>query len=765
MADSAPLPPVRPKLKISTLRWPGSLTVPLVLFLIIACFYWKLVFTYQYDWVWGPDLAEQVLPWYEEESRQMQQGQFPLWDPHSWLGQSFLGQAQPGAAYPLNWLLWLIPKHDGHIRMWALQWYYVVIHFMAALFMYLLCRDLKRSRGASLVAALVFSLAGYVGWTDWPQMVNGAVWTPLVFLFLLRAARGEQQWASAALCGTALGMSWLSGHHQVPIFLMLAAGGTWLYYTLKDGRVDWRIARLAAAAMVFALMVGALQILPAQEYGKLAWRWVGAPDHVGWKDVVPYYVHAARGLHPMYLFLILIPTPADHASPFLGVVAVSLALLGIAVWWRQHAVKVFSAIAIGALVYSLGANSVMSGFIYAVVPFVEKARVPAMATLLFHAGFACLAAFGVDALGVAREALLTEPTASQSPWLRRMNLGIAGFAVLLGGSLLVIYLAKQYKWDMDSRVGVTFLCTTLMAVLLYAWRSGNLGQRQAVTLLTLLLLLEVGNLAEYMLSDRSDFGRRNFADKAWGNADIAEFLHAQPGPFRLETATEDIVGNWGDYYNLDFMRAQAGVTVNTFELEAHIPQTQKLLGVKYVLGRKPTANDQKVAFQGTSNVVVYENPAPFPRAWTVHEVVPIRFKGEGRMFIIKQVDELRNKVLMIGDAPKLACPGTTDQVSITKYEPARVDIDAQMNCDGMLVLSDNYYPGWHAEVDGRDTEIHEVDLALRGVFVPQGKHTVTFRYRPASFLLGLALTLTGWIGAAVITILSRKKARLAENHE
>src|SRR6266404_614268 len=87
----------------------------LLLFLIVTAFYSKLVFTNQFDWLWGPDLAQQVLPWFEDEARQLQHSQFPLWDTHSWNGQPLLGQAQPGAAYPLNWLLRLIPRQNGHI--------------------------------------------------------------------------------------------------------------------------------------------------------------------------------------------------------------------------------------------------------------------------------------------------------------------------------------------------------------------------------------------------------------------------------------------------------------------------------------------------------------------------------------------------------------------------------------------------------------------------------------------------------------------------
>jgi Bacterial membrane protein YfhO len=394
------------------------------------------------------------------------------------------------------------------------------------------------------------------------------------------------------------------------------------------------------------------------------------------------------------------------------------------------------------------------------VPFVEKARVPALATLLIGAGLATLAAFGVDGLREFRDGVNLE----QSPWLRRINLGVASFAALLGGGTLLVVLSKQLHWDFDDRIGMTFLCAMLLAVLLYAWRSGNLSSRQAVTLLTMLLLLEVGQLAGFMLSDRNDWGRRNFVEKVWGNQDIADFLHSRPGPFRVETLTDDITGNWGDYNNVDFVKAQAGVTVNAFNLEWHTQPTQRLLGVKYILARAPAAADQKEVFHAASNIVVYENPAPFPRAWTVHEAIQVHSDNDVRGVISEHVDDLRTKTLMTGSPPKLACPGATDQVNITKYLSSRVSINVAMSCEGMLVLSDNYYPGWEARVDGRPVEIHEVDAALRGVVVPQGAHEVTFRFRPRTFFLGLALTLTGWLCAAAAAIFSRKKGRLAENH-
>ena len=147
-------------------------------------------------------------------------------------------------------------------------------------------------------------------------MVNGAVWTPLVFLFLVRAARGVHAWASASLSGACIGMAWLAGHHQVPIFLTLASGGVWLYYILKEGRPDWRMTRLAATAMVFAPVVGALQILPAQEYGRLAWRW--AARGITWGGAIQFLIMFTPNtrFNPSSCLEFLFPATAPMPSRF-----------------------------------------------------------------------------------------------------------------------------------------------------------------------------------------------------------------------------------------------------------------------------------------------------------------------------------------------------------------------------------------------------------------------------------------------------------------
>src|SRR5260370_20921086 len=137
-------------------RWLIATAWPALLLVICIGFFWKLVLSNQYTGLDHPDMANQVLPWYQFQAGEWHAGRIPLWDPYLWGGQPLLGQGQPGAAYPPNWLLFLAPLRNGWIRQSYLHWYYVLIHFQAALFCYWLCRDLGRSRPASLLAGLAF---------------------------------------------------------------------------------------------------------------------------------------------------------------------------------------------------------------------------------------------------------------------------------------------------------------------------------------------------------------------------------------------------------------------------------------------------------------------------------------------------------------------------------------------------------------------------------------------------------------------------------
>lgn len=708
-----------------------------VLFAVVAGFYWKLTLTQQFDWVWGPDLANQVLPWFTEQARYWG----ALWDPTMWAGQPLLGQAQPGTAYPLNWILFALPLWHGGLLWGAVQWYFVAMRLMAVAFCYWLCRDLGRSRTASLLAGLIFGLGGYVGTTNWPQMVNGALWVPLVFLFLLRAVRTENVLGNAALSGMFLGIAWLSGHHQAPLFLTLSAAGAWLYFIFRAGRPDWRFARAGAVAMLFMGLTGALQILPAYEYGRLALRWVDAPDAITWQQPVPYSVHMIHDLKPVELLGTVFPYFRANADPFVGVAALALAVLGLAVCWRDSRVRLLAAVGLGGLVYALGHFSVFQGFLYGLVPELDKARTASAAIFIFEFGIAVLAAFGADQMA----------SSEATRWPRRVMWATLSF----GAVTLFILQFVFFNNKMDLPGPATSMLVPFwafgVAALLYASMRGSLSRTQAGVLMILLVLMELGNNTDSAISSRADASHTKWLDQMRANADVAGFLKKQPGYFRATVADDAFVENWGELHGVDMWRGYlASVTVNMRRFESWKFPARMLFGVAYTIAQKPTPEGGQEVFAGASGMRVYRHAEVFPRAWAVHRLEQARDADAGNRMINDRLAEFHDMAFLLEAPPAVeTCgAGASDVVDLQVHEPNSVRIQTRMGCRGMVVLSDTFFPGWHAAIDGESAQIYEVNEAMRGVVVPAGRHTLTFEYRPFSVIAGFLLTLVG-VGGAV----------------
>lgn len=769
-----------------------ALKISALLTALVALFYWRITLTNQYEWMWSPDLAGQVLPWLQAQALQWHRHAFPMWDQYLWNGQPLFGQAQPGAAYPLNWLLfWLPLDAAGHIYPLALAWYFIAIHFMAAAFCYRLCRDLGRSFAASIFAAMIFTFAGYIGSTDWPQMINGAVWMPLIFLYLLRAGAGKRPVVNGALAGTFLGMAWLSGHHQVVMFTSLAFAGTWIFFALRDrpinrSRLNLTMARAAAVSVVFAGLIGAFQILPALQYGHLAKRWVGASDAIGWNQPVPYSVHEKYSLAPRALFGIVFAGAHDDVDPFVGIVALSLAALAIAACWKNWRVRLLAALALSGLVYALGQFSVFQGALYGLVPSLEKARAPAVATALFGFGIAVLSAFGFDRwrdaapptgaplkaplearaeprvefrAGAQTEALAETQAGAQAEarvqvWTRRIALSAAAFGAITGAICLGVLLFNKFSWPGDPRPPLTMPIAFALALLLLAFSSGNLTRKSAAVLATLLLAFELyqGSTSSLAFAARSDGGRNHYMMDTTGNGDIAAFLHGRPGIQRTEIPKDAFLANWGAYWDVPVWEGYlASVTTNVLGFENHTANTRQFWGVAYQIASKPTDYASQQIFAASSGMKLYWQPEAFPRAWAVHHLLRIESQDQMNWYVANRLHDLHGEALMFAGPPPLpACTNPLDDVQLKEDQGSRVGMGVNLSCAAMVVLSDTYYPGWRAYIDGAPAPIYSMNGAMRGVLVPAGAHSVTMRYRPLIVFEGAALSLIGIIGAIVL---------------
>jgi len=705
-----------------------KLAGPVLLFLLCVGFYWRLTLTSQYTLLDSPDMAYLDFPRLHFQATAFRHSQFPLWDPNHWVGQPYLGQVT-GAAYPANWLLSYFPFREGKLDVNVVHWYLVLIHFQAALFCYFLCRDWKRSRVASILGGLVFSLAGFFGDTDWPQLLNGAVWIPLIVLFLFRALRGKRALFNAALSGALLGLTWLSGHHEVPIYTVTAVIGIWVAALIvSPGRLQ--VAKLALAAGLATLLISAIQILPALEYAALAKRWVGSEnDPMGGSEVIPYLVHQHYSWNLTAVPGIVTPQIGVHVNPFIGIVAFALALLGVYHGWRRlPQVRLAAVLALVGLLLAAASQDFLHGVLYSALPVFGKARVPARALVLFGFGVAPLVAFGLDAL-----------QRRSSLWLHRTIWTLTA----VGGALYVVLAA----WQPPASLSITALTALLGAGLFAARRARSLSPIFAAGAILLLVLVEIGNVTGTRTPSRIARARAGYLDRLFHHADIAAFLRGQPQPVRVEAATNDIPYNFGDWHGIPTLGGfAASATSNVLELERHTPVVQDLLGINYYIARTPPRAGLEALMEGSSGLRVYRNPSALPRAWIVHSTREIPRYDHLRIHIMSPEFRPREEAVLRMPGPALeSCSGEESAAIVPSGTPNQVHIDVAAACRGLVILSDTYFPGWQATIDGRPVEILETFGALRGVVVDKGSHRIEYAYRPASAIAGASLTGLGLV--------------------
>lgn len=705
---------------------PGAyrLLGPAVLALLTGVFFWKILFTTEYTWLENPDLAYQVLPWWEFQAREIHARRLPLWDPYHWAGQPLLAQGQPGAAYPLNWLLFALPLDNGALSRSLLHWYFALIHFLAALNCYLLCRDRGRTPVASVFAGALFAFGGYVGTVDWPQMLNGAIWAPLVFLFQWRSIEGRNQLASAVTSGFFLGFCWLSGHHQAPLFISLA----WVLFWLLSF-VGWgphrRLFGAAALSLLCAALTSGLQTLPAYEYGRLAKRWVSAPEPVTWEQKVPYSVHREFSLPPSSLIGIVLPMFLKQTNPFLGVAGAAAAVSALLIVSPRP--WPFAVLAASGLVLALGAYTPIHGLLYAFMPMVDKARSPSMAIILFSLGAAGLAARGLDAL---------QETES---WRRLVLLSRACliYGLSLLGLLVGFSLAGKAGWD--ERWTLSALAALGLAWLLYFRPSWVAPAVLAIS------IWELSLVCGYAWPSRYDSERAIFLRHIPAAQPVAEYLRSLPQLVRVEVDADAVPFNFGDVFGISQSNGYlASLTKNITELETHTPRTQSLLAVTHFVGRAARRPEQQLVFEA-GELRVFKNPDVLPRVRLLHRLQQVPDMEAMRRFIADPKKDLAATGAMTAEPPELEECLADERVEIERWAPGEVALRIRAGCRAMLVLAETYYPGWRARMDGRKTEVYEMYGCLRGVVVERGEHRVELRYEPLSVWIGGVCTAIGFV--------------------
>ena len=154
---------------------------------------------------------------------------------------------------------------------------------------------------------------------------------------------------------------------------------------------------------------------------------------------------------------------------------------------------------------------------------------------------------------------------------------------------------------------------------------------------------------------------------------------------------------------------------------------------------------------------VYENATYLPRTF----LVPMAGVRDPNILIL---DEMAapgfdpTKLVLLEEHFDTSKLGSTERgdkadigtAQIVSYDDQRIVIEAKANRNAFLFLSENYYPGWRAFVDGQEVKVYRANYLFRAVLLPEGEHQIEFAYDPASFRAGLQISLA--VGSFLVGI-------------
>lgn len=157
----------------------------------------------------------------------------------------------------------------------------------------------------------------------------------------------------------------------------------------------------------------------------------------------------------------------------------------------------------------------------------------------------------------------------------------------------------------------------------------------------------------------------------------------------------------------------------------------------FVLSGKMTLNNK--------DIFLYEYVKRPGRFLFYRKVIIVKSEKEAIEKLVDTRIDLKKNLIVLGDKEQFSSqPGNHGgRVELISCGANEMKIKYEVSRSAFLYLSDTYYPGWRAYVDGRETKIYRANLAFRAIEVPGGKHTVVFKYVPMSLYIGFALTLLG----------------------
>ncbi|MHB0878705.1 MAG: YfhO family protein, partial [Anaerolineae bacterium] len=429
---------------------------------------------------------------------------------------------------------------------------------------------------------------------------------------------------------------------------------------------------------------------------------------------------------------------------YAGVATLVLALFAVAtVPWRRTAFWVASA-AIGVLLSFGGATSLYY-FAYLFLPGFGASRNQERAVMLPALAMALLAAYGVAAVLDRRRGGIAVGRVLWRALLAALLFGAVLYAGtrlpapptginLFGGML------KQHVW--------LLLGVAVPAAVLLLHRRGWLAANAVAALLVALVGLNL-----FIVNHRYNLGAAPAAvtQPSRGTATALRWTLA-PGARLASGGLLPEGPSAGMIYDLPDTSGNTPLQSASYaRFTAAVPEWRRwqLLAVSHVVlsaGAEPAAGLEP-ALDGPVNL--YRIADLLPPVHLVHSVVEAT--GESVWSTLADPAFDPEEAVILGERPAALAPATGDESAVVLlWQPEEIVVEVDASAAAVLVLAQVAYPGWQATVDGADSTWQTGDGLLIAVPVEAGNHTIRLLYRPASIMLGTAVSLAAALAVLLL---------------
>lgn len=715
------------------------------------------------------DFEVQWIPIHEFVRTALAEGESVLWNPYVMLGFPQHAESQVGNFYPPNWLMHLLPRQEYGI---ALSMYiHLLIAFGSA---YLLARACRLGTLPSIYAALCFAFSGFMfAQADNYNTVLVASYLPLKLLLLTwYFQRNNPRYL--LYFTLLLGVELLVCHANLTFITTFASSVYFFLLALWRRQTVTRDLAFFTLGTLLAALVAAVQIVPTYELTTQSWR-AGGMDYDSMTSFSLSFGQYLTSFFPMMYGVNSIGyNGQDYFQElyfYMSIFGLVLSLFGA---WRllqrrdNRYLAVIALVGATGLMLSLGSNNPIDIFRLLVhVPGFNLFRCPGRWSVLLTLGLAMLAGYGLQ--------VLSEELKSGKRW--RALLIMLGIALLLplaiyGMSLresldnaalldkitqpLNAYLDhlqpdERFMYTVLTRISplAYLLCMIALLASIVAASALRLPAKYcalaivAVSFLDLLFVIRP-------LHPRAD--PDFFLTRPWH----IEYLQRNAGVFRA-TSSDEVpnlisVNNYsGAFHRIQSIKGYAPIKIrNYIRIEELLYQNRTDImdyaGVKF-----------EIVPNGDETFRVDERPGAFPRAFLLDRYAVAPDEGAAFETFANMGPEGWQSYAIIpaASAQALGLPETADiygtepgvevrPVEITGYGHARVEMRAVTRQPAFLILTDMFYPGWRALVDGREVPIVPVQGVFRGVYLDApGSFKVEMVYEPLSFKIGATCSMLG----------------------